>query len=600
MKRLLCLLFFSLYCFLVFSQGKKEEIPDSLKIYKKVEAVAKKKKLTYWLYKEIFNLPDQKKKKEKQRKQVSYQVLQGGIIRRIDVLTYDPFGYSVNDSTQKPKGFIQKGGNLLHQRTRRSTIISRLLFSVGDTLDPLKVKESERILRQNAQVREIVILVTPVKGSDSVDVLVKEQDYWSKGFGVAIESDRYAFNFSDKNFLGLGHYFENNLRYDRDSSRYINSGTYSIPYLFNTLIIPTFYYSSDKYNFLRGVTVSRPFISPFIKWAGSVELFDTKISGREILPDADTVDYSTRFFSKDFWLGRSFSIGKDTSEETRSTRLILGARYSITNFKYHPPEVIAPPSLYEDTRRYLFGIGLSNRTYYRDYYIYRFGVNEDVPAGRLIQLTGGYETKKSMNRPYAAIEARSGNHFDNIGYITLNGGFGTYFRHGLDESVLKLGIGYFSDLLELGRVRIRQFIKVRITYGLNRNDEVAINLNDAIKGFESDDLTGTKKAGISLQTQAYLPYQFLGFRFAPFVFFNAGLISDESSPLTKSKLYQGFGIGLIIKNELLVINTFQFAIGIYPYMPGKKGVTTRFNPVKTYDFTFDDFQIQRPAVIPFN
>jgi hypothetical protein len=602
MKKLLFFLLFSLCYNIIIAQEKKSP-DDSLKIYRQVETYSKKKKFTYWLYKEIFNLPDQKKKKEeKQRKIVSYQNLEGKIIRNIVVETFDPFGYSVHDTTRKPSGFVQKGGNFLHQRTTRRAILNQLLFKTGDTLDPLKVKESERILRQSPQIREIAISVIPVKAkSDSVDVYIREQDYWSKAVGLAVEPNRFAFVFSDKNFLGLSHYFNNNFNYYSDEDKYVFSGVYSLPYISHNLIIPSLYYSSDKENFARGFSISRPFISPLTVWAGSMDLFDTRIQGEKIFSEGDTLFYASRAITKDFWLGRSFPLSSDTSEETRSTRFIIGARYLITDYKYHPPDIISPLIFYENSKLYLMSVALSNRTYYRDYYVYRFGVQEDVPAGRLLQLNGGYEDRATRKRYYGSIEAGTGNHFDNFGYLSLRFGLGSFLNKSrFEQSIFKIGIGYFSDLLEIRRTRYRQFVKLDVTYGFNRLTRETITLNDAIKGFESSQLEGTKKAIMSLQTQAYLPYKVLGFRFAPFLIISTGLISPNNESLSKSKLYQGYGIGLLVKNELLVINTFQFAFGFYPNIPERDELLIRLNPIKTYDFNFEDFQSQKPAVIPFN
>jgi hypothetical protein len=587
-------------CVSVHAQKKNEE-PDSLKVYRKVEKAAKKKKFTYWLYKEIFNLPDQSKNKEKQRKQVAYENYQGRVIRNIEVETLEPFGYSVQDTSVHPKTFLEKGGNVLHQRTVRFAIINQLFFRKGDTLDYLRIKESERILRQAPQVKEVAIYVRPVKGTnDSVDVLVREQDYWSKDFGIAITPAHYTFNFSDKNFLGLSHHISNDLTYNRATGKYTVSGSYILPYVGHTLIVPTLIYNNDKDNFTRGVSVSRPFISPLIKWAGSIDIFQVKSSGYQVKPETDTLFFSTKFLSQDYWLGRSFSLSKDTSEETRSTRFIVGARYLDSHYFYRAPEAITPGFFTENRKLYLAGAGISNRTFYRDYYVYRFGTQEDVPTGRLINFTAGYEARESGNRIYSGIQMASGNHFDNLGYVVLNMGAGSFFKKShAEQSVFQIGMGYFSDLIQVGRTHFRQFLKMNVIYGFNRIRGEAITLNDAIKGFNSDELKGTKSATISLQTQAYLPFQLLGFRFAPFFFVAGGLIADESTPLTKSKLYQGYGLGLLVRNELLVIKSFQIAIGFYPFIPGRDAASIKFNPLKSYDFSFVDFEVMRPSVVGY-
>jgi hypothetical protein len=586
-------------CCSCFSYGQNKSEPDSLRIYKKVEEVAKKKKSTFWLYNAIFNLPDGKKKKEKERKQVTYDYLRGKIIRRVEIQTFDPFGYSINDTSRKPHGFIQKGLNLLHQKSAKFAIYNRLLYQRGDSLDPLKVKESERVLRQTDQIHEIRTEIRQVKNTDSVDVFIRSQDVFSKSFGIAYQPDRYTFDFTDRNFLGLGHFFQNDFSYYPYRDLYVVSGRYSIPYIGNTLIIPTVNYNSDPDNFFRGVNISRPFISPLFSWAGSVSVYDSKSSGNVVNPENNLIFSQTRNFVKDLWLGHSFRLSKDTSEEVRVTRLITGARYSMITYNYHPSEEVAPLHFYENTNLLLVNVGLTNRSYYRDYFVYRFGVQEDVPSGRILNLTGGYEWRGSGNRWYMGIEAGAGNHFDNFGYLTTRASFGTFIKNNyFEQSVFNISMGYFSDLLKVNRTHFRQFAKFGVTYGLNRFRSESVSLAGDIRGLESDFLKGTKKATLSLQTQCYLPFEIIGFRFAPFFFIGFGLLADKDGKLIDSQLLQGYGFGLLIKNELLVIKTFQIAIGFYPFIPEKNGASVRLNPYKTYDFAFADFDIQAPSVIP--
>src|SRR5206468_2598377 len=134
----------------------------------------------------------------------------------------------------------------------------------------------------------------------------------------------------------------------------------------------------------------------------------------------------TRSFLRDFWLGRSFQLSNDTSYETRITRLIVGARYSMRTFNYYAPEEVAPYHFFENTNLYLMNIGITNRDYYRDNYIYRFGVVEDVPTGRIFNLIGGYEMRGSGDRLYGGFEAGSGNHYDDFGYLTMRTSFGSF------------------------------------------------------------------------------------------------------------------------------------------------------------------------------
>jgi len=528
-----------------------------------------------------------------------YDRYRGKIIRAIHYRTFDPFGYTLEDTLKKPKSYFERAGNTLHQKSGEYAIRNQLIFQEGDRLDPLRIKESERILRAAVHVKDIIIDVEPVS-IDSVDVIIREQDLWSKGVHVSIHSNKYTLGVNDRNFLGLSHYLYHDFSYNNDSSRVSVSGGYSVPYVRHTLIVPSVYYDSDPDNFFRGGSLKRSFITPFIKWAGSMEFYDTKLSTFETTPEGDTTRYATRFFIQDFWGARSFSLKEDTSRESQSTKVIFGARYRVLNFNYSPPDYTAPTGTFENSRLLLFNLGLTRRNYFRDKYIYRFGIQEDVPVGSIINFITGYEWKETLFRTYFGMEAGTGNYFRNLGYFSATISGGTFLRSGnYSQGVVNLSFGYFSELLQIRRTRYRQFFKLNYTHGFYRFPGERLTFEDEIYDFDSEGVPGIKKLSFNLQTQAYLPYSVLGFYFAPYFFASAGLISGQGAPLTDSKLYQGYGVGLIIKNELFIISSIQLSIGFYPFQPGEGRNLLKANPVRTYEFKFNDFEIDKPSLIPF-
>src|SRR5205814_8643075 len=117
----------------------------------------------------------------------SCDVYRNRIIRNIQIVTLEPFGYSVHDTTVHQHSLLQKAGNFLHQRSTRLTIKNQLLIKKNTPLDPVKLKESERIIRQSAYVYDVLFHVEPVEGTnDSVDVVIIEQDLFSKGLGLNV------------------------------------------------------------------------------------------------------------------------------------------------------------------------------------------------------------------------------------------------------------------------------------------------------------------------------------------------------------------------------------------------------------------------------
>jgi hypothetical protein len=75
------------------------------------------------------------------------------------------------------------------------------------------------------------------------------------------------------------------------------------------------------------------------------------------------------------------------------------------------------------------------------------------------------------------------------------------------------------------------------------------------------------------------------------------MIGDDSGGLKSSKVYSQIGIGILIKNDNLVINTFQISVSFYPLIPGIGNNVFKMNSIKTSDFGFRDFEIGKPGQI---
>jgi len=595
--------FFFLQC-VVNAQTAKDSIQtDTLRVYHSLERFAKKKKFTYQLYKAAFNLPDTAKKSKRKHveKADNFERYGGRIVRNIIIETLDPFGYKARDTSAIPHSLLQKGGNLLHNKSSPFTVKNQLLIKKGKPLDPLQLKESERLVRQAKYVRDVVVTVKPV-GEDSVDVYFREQDLWAIGMGVEVLRNSSTILFRDKNFAGLSHELETYWYHYNDPEENIVEAKYTIPYFRNTFMTATGYFSTDKRESLNGISINRPFYSTLTKWAWGVDYLYNGITNSTVVLDAPPVSFPIRYNDIDLWLGRAFPLSISNSVEARSTKFITAARVLNRIYTQKLPSYIDTSNIYFNSRLYLGVIGISNRTYYRDYYIFRYGVPEDVPAGRITEILFGYEEGLRTGRIYAGALTGFGNYFHHFGYLSLVGGYGTYFRNGTPEqSVITGSLIYFSNLLELKRWRIRQFVKMQSVYGLNRKSGESININDrnGIRGFDDPTLMGTNKFLLTLQTQLYLPYSVLGFRFAPFTYCSLGMLGSESSPFYENRIYQGYGIGLLIKNELLTTSTFQVSIGIYPYIRSAGNSLFLYNPIKTYNLGFRDFDIQKPEIIGY-
>jgi hypothetical protein len=102
-----------------------------------------------------------------------------------------------------------------------------------------------------------------------------------------------------------------------------------------------------------------------------------------------------------------------------------------------------------------------------------------------------------------------------------------------------------------------------------------------------------------MQTQSYPPWNFIGFRFGPYLSYSLGLLADAKTPFRKSRVYSQIGLGVLIKNENLVFNTFQISISFYPSIPGVGQDVFIMNSLRTTDFGFRDFEFGKPSVVRY-
>jgi hypothetical protein len=130
-------------------------------------------------------------------------------------------------------------------------------------------------------------------------------------------------------------------------------------------------------------------------------------------------------------------------------------------------------------------------------------------------------------------------------------------------------------------------------------DRLTLNEDDGLSGFRSSELTGASRLLLTLQTQSYAPWDFIGFRFGPFVSYSMGMLGNERMDFTNSKLYSQLGVGVLIKNEHLVMNAFQISISFYPKIPGLGENIFRINSFSSGDFGFQEFEIGKPGPVLF-
>lgn len=581
---------------------------DSTALYRKIHDFSQKRKVTRWIYENIFVEPEVDEpppaKRTPSRRVVPSKSLAGRVVRTIRITVTDPFGYTVDDTAKAPTLWLQRTANTLHRRTRHYVIRDLLLVQEGDTLDPLRIAESERLLRTSQVVNDARITAIPVSGMpDAVDLHVVVHDKWNfDAFGEIAPGDM-RITARDRNLLGWGQQVEQQVYYPFESEQPEFSGRHEVYNISNTYISTRTEYSLTPTLDRFGVRLDRPFYSALTRLAGGIGWYKdwnrtalTDTSGEQIgVQRIDPANFDT-------WVGHSFPFANDGTEPGRTTNLIASARYYQTRYTYRPPPEVDSLGVYMNTSTFLVGAGFSARQYYQERFLFRFGAIEDVPEGLLIKLVGGgRRLEGDRPRLYTGVEVSRGRHFTRFGYLSAFAGHGLFWRNGAyNDATLRAGFLYFSDLATAARWHFRAFVRGTFVLGFDKPVTARLDLNgDQLYGFQSSSVSGTHKELLTIETVAYAPYNLIGFRFAPILLYGVGTIGNEGDPLFSGRVHHAFTLGLLVRNENLLVNTFEVSLSFYPYIPDEQRAIIDAGRFTNFTVRAPDFVFTQPGVVGY-
>ncbi|RED27216.1 hypothetical protein BD847_1152 [Flavobacterium cutihirudinis] len=582
-------------------KNKKTERKDTTEVYNRIRNYSKKNKFTQTLHKLLFKAKKPRKKEELliQTDTANYN---GKIIRHINIVTLDPFGHSVADTTQMPRNWGERTGNRLHLKTKKIAIYNLLLFKRNSTYDNYKVQESERLIRAQKYVTAVRITKQLAgQASDSVDVTIRVLDSWSTIPKFSISSNQMSIGFKEKDFFGSGQQLEYRYTNRFDDGRNGNEVTYTVPNIKNTYIGTTLYYKMDlDNNYLKSINVERLFYSPLTQWAGGVYVGQSFRKDTLQAPDMTFAFQPFKYNFQDFWGGKATKVHEDS--DNGITNLVTTARFLNVDYSESPSDVYDPTHFYSDEKLILTGIGLNRRKFIKDSYIFRNGQTEDVPIGRIYGLTFGYQYKNQMWRPYAGAQFSFGNYY-RLGFLSMNFEAGTFFHQSKTyQTAFLMETNYFTKLYNIGTWRLRQFVNPRIVLGSNREDIIGdqLNINDqnGLAGFNAA-VYGTSKMVLSLQTQTYSPHAVLGFRLNPFFNYSVAVLGSPDNAMLRSKPYSKFTLGVIVSNDYLVFSSFQLSLSYYPTIPYQGDNVFKTNTFETTDFGLQSFELAKPRVVDY-
>lgn len=594
----------------ISSKGNAQTIDrkgDSISVYQGINDFSKKNKFSRFVYKLIFResalkvdelIPFKPKKELK----VVKKHQEGKIIRNITIETLDPFGFSVSDEKKIPKKKYEKIGNSAHIKTKEITIRNIMLLKKHDSLDAKLLYESERLIRSQRYIREVAIVPEEIPNNkDSIDLKVRVLDSWSLIPTGSLSSTDGSIKLTERNILGYGHLISGNIKNRFDTRERAVYAQYSINNIKDTYFRFDLDYANEFNNdSKRSININRPFYSVIAKNAGGF-YFENSLR-TEQFPVLDTISLQNVSYDfQEYWYGRAFKINSKSNPERYFTNLILALTYNQKVFGRMPEATLDPSNYFSNEKNWIGMIGVSKQKFYQDTFVFNYNITEDIPYGENIALIIGHQEKNSNSRMYTGLSVSYGKKYS-FGYASGFAEWGSFYDAGFTEqTTFRLGLNYFSPLINLGSWRFRQFIKPTYVWGNNRDESFKDRLiffeANGLPGFNSR-LNGTQKWTLSFQTQSYIPGSWYGFRFSPYFNITLGSLADEKA-LFSSKVYPKFSIGALINNDFLVFNSFQISFSYYPTIPFEGDNIMKFNSFENTSLTLYDFQLSKPAYVKY-
>lgn len=493
------------------------------------------------------------------------------IIRNITFKQLDVFGPTIDDTTRTADTWIEKTGNRFHINTKYYLLKNNLIIKPGEPLDPLKLADNERLLREASYIHDAKFFVQEINPeNDSVDIYIVIKDVWSKAFNIRADN-LYGgrLEFWDRNIFGFGHEIQNNLYWNSRENQMLGyEGLYSIPNIGGSFIRGRAQYLTKFGTQVYGIAFDRNFFAPSTKYAGGISFYKTAKPGVFEYSDT-TIVLPTGYNKSDVWLGRSFVLNPSNQGFQFRKNITLTLRVTNTTMLRRP--IVSENQFYNYQNRtlYLSSITFTKQKYLKSNLIYNYGRAEDIPYGMELQLTTGYEINEYKNRSFVGVNLAKATYNTDLGYFYFNVGHeGFISGKKIEQGAINGKFSYFTPLFKYKKFKFRDFFDINYTKGINRYKDEYLTLNEeyGLTGFINDSLKGNERLNLNFETVCFSPWYFYEFRF---VFFAAAEVSlfGKNKDLWTNPVYSGLSLGIRIRNERLVFNTLELRFHIYPNKP---------------------------------
>jgi len=528
-----------------------------------------------------------------------YIPYKGMIINDIKIIVLNPFGSNIKAiDTVSDANWVEKLANTSHMDTRDWVVKNNLFFKKGQEIDPLTMAENGAFLRSFEYINDVYIYVEPISETHA-DVFVIIKDNWSVGFRAQNLSTKKAdIELYDINLLGFGNNVSVRGIVNTQLSQHFGYGVaYKYINLLGTFVNVNAAYINDITSKNHIYSVERP-LQKNINLFGQLSYKSTETDLRHAVWDSLSPTYNTEFSAS---IGHSF---KPVNNNTFSIAARVLDRYPLYK------SVDKPESngnyQYVKNQMLLLQFSLYRQRFFRNHLVNSFGTPEDFAYGYNISTQLGYSRWRQYNREgaYASIKA-STNKQHEFGSVYFEGILSSFFdESGPFEGVFNIKLHSFSNLFAVGRYRYRQFFSADYTKRLNhipnfRNHYLTFSQLAYMdfRNFEKES-TAVERLMFKMEGDIFSPFLVLGFRFLFYHFTDFGWIASHNETLlNKHNIYWGTGVGVRIRNDLLVLRTMEIKLGLYPRL-NQSGFNNFTNFSSSIPKISPDFRAKYPEEIP--
>jgi hypothetical protein len=500
-----------------------------------------------------------------------YLGFKGLKIRNIRLLKVDVLAGSVHDTLIKSETFWAKNANKIHINTRDKIIFNNLTIKEGDLIDPVKMADNERVLRNYPYIEDARINIVPIPSDTSqVDILIITKDKFSSGFGLDMRSiDNFSTHYYNKNFIGIGQEMRHYLIFRPGyKPEYGYAFKYQINNILNSFTTIKINYENSWDKNIKGISINKEFLTRQTKYGGGLSFYNIS-DARDYALNDTTISFPYDAVIHDYWIGKSFILNKN-----KGFTFISSFRYTKANFNNRPFVSADSNYFFHNREMFLANFSILQRKYYLSSLVYGFGVTEDIPYGYKLDFLLGHENDQFMKRPYFAAAFSYGKHFNYPGFLMVNIEYGGFYKDKkLQNNVLKFRLLNIGNLIRLNRFSLRNFIDIDFQAGFNMDNpdsKAVINgkWTTIVSGLNKDGLKGRQKLTINYESVLFTPWYLLGFKFAMTGYLNAGWVSQEKF-LKQNTFYANVGFGVRIKNESWIFETIT--LGFAYFLSAPKG-----------------------------